>query len=109
MSIQSKGAALATLAAVMALSASPVFAAAHSGAAPAAAATKQPAGSSGAAIGASDKVHCYGTHSCKGNSDCKTAEHSCKGQNACGGHGFKAMAAKDCLSKGGVISDVKPK
>lgn len=66
-----------------------------------------PAGSHGAAIGAGDKVHCYGVHSCKGNSDCKTAEHSCKGQNACGGHGFKGMKAKDCLDAGGVIADIK--
>lgn len=107
MSIQSKGATLASIAAVMALSMSPVFAAAHSGAAPAG--TKQPAGSSGAAIGASDKVHCYGVTSCKGSSDCKTAENSCKGMNACGGHGFKGMQAKDCLEKGGVISDIKAK
>lgn len=66
-----------------------------------------PKGSSGASIGAGDKVHCYGVHSCKGNSDCKTAEHSCKGQNSCGGHGFKAMSAKECLDKEGVISDIK--
>lgn len=71
-------------------------------------ATDSPKGSSGTTIGAGDKVHCYGIHSCKGNSDCKTAEHSCKGQNACGGHGFKAMSAKDCLnSPNGVISDIK--
>ena len=107
MSIQSKGATLASLAAVMALSMPAVFAAAHSGAAPAG--TMQPSGSSGAAIGASDKVHCYGVQSCKGNSDCKTAEHSCKGQNACKGHGFKGMAAKACLDNGGTIADVKAK
>ena len=107
MSIQSKGATLASVAAVLALSMSPVFAAAHSGAAPAA--TKQPAGSFGAAIGASDKVHCYGAMSCKGNSDCKTAEHSCKGQNACKGHGFKGISAKACLDAGGIISDLKGK
>jgi uncharacterized membrane protein len=70
-------------------------------------AAESPAGSHGAAIGAGDKVHCYGVHSCKGNSDCKTAEHACKGQNKCGGHGFKGMKAKDCLAAGGVISDVK--
>ncbi len=86
---------LASLAAVMALSMSPVFAA------------ESPAGSVGAAIGASDKVHCYGVLSCKGNSDCKTAAHGCKGQNACKGHGFKGVSAKECLNKGGVISDVK--
>ena len=70
-------------------------------------AAKSPAGSHGAAVGAGDKVHCYGVHSCKGNSDCKTAEHSCKGQNKCGSHGFKAMKAKECLDKGGVIADLK--
>ncbi len=70
-------------------------------------AADSPAGSHGAAIGAGDKVHCYGVHSCKGNSDCKTTEHSCKGQNKCGGHGFKAMAAKSCLEAGGVIADIK--
>lgn len=66
-----------------------------------------PAGSSGGAIGAADTVHCYGVHSCKGNSDCSTAEHECRGQNACKGHGFKAMKAGECLTKGGVIGDLK--
>jgi len=70
-------------------------------------AADQPKGSSGAAIDAGDKVHCYGIHSCKGNSDCKTAEHACKGQNACGGHGFKGMSAKACLDAGGTIADIK--
>lgn len=70
-------------------------------------AAESPAGSTGASIAAGDKVHCYGVHSCKGNSDCKTAEHSCKGQNACAGHGFKGMTAQACLSEGGVISDIK--
>lgn len=65
-----------------------------------------PKGSSGKAVGATDKVHCYGVHSCKGNSACKTAEHSCKGQNACKGHGFVADTAAQCLSKGGVIADI---
>ncbi len=65
-----------------------------------------PKGSSGKAVAASDKVHCYSVHDCKGNSDCKTAEHSCKGQNACKGHGFKALSASQCLSKGGVIGDI---
>ncbi len=68
-----------------------------------------PAGSMGTAVAASDKVHCYGVHSCKGNSDCKTAENACKGQNGCKGHGFKAMDAKACLSKGGTIGDIAAK
>lgn len=96
MSQLSKGASLASVAAMMAFSMA-------SSAAP------NPAGSHGAAVAASDKVHCYGVHSCKGNSDCKTAEHSCKGQNACGGHGFKGMTASACLEKGGVIADLKAK
>lgn len=84
--------------------ASAAFAAAMSTSAIAA---ESPTGSHGASIGAGDKVHCYGVHSCKGNSDCKTAEHSCKGLNKCGGHGFKGMSAKDCLDAGGVMSDIK--
>ncbi len=95
MSISTKASSLASVAAAMALSMSAVNAA------------ESPNGSSGPAIGASDKVHCYGVHACKGNSDCKTAEHSCKGQNACKGHGFKGIAAKACLDKGGVIADLK--
>jgi len=69
--------------------------------------SSSPAGSSGAAIAAGDKVHCYGVHSCKGNSDCKTTEHACKGHNKCKTHGFKGMKAENCLNKGGVIADVK--
>lgn len=70
-------------------------------------AAEPPAGSSGKAIGADDTVHCYGVHSCKGMSDCATAEHQCKGMNACKGHGFKAMKAGECLNKGGTIGDIK--
>ena len=69
-------------------------------------AAESPQGSSGKAIDAGDKVHCYGVHSCKGSGDCKTAENACKGQNACKGHGFKGVKAKECLEKGGTISDL---
>jgi hypothetical protein len=93
---QRNSASLAAAAALMALS-SAAFSA------------EAPAGSAGAAVGASDKVHCYGVHNCKGNSDCKTAEHGCKGQNSCKGHGFKGMDAKACLSKGGTIGDIEAK
>lgn len=65
-----------------------------------------PAGSKGRALGANDTVHCYGVHSCKGQSDCGTAENECKGQNACKGHGFKAMKAGECLKKGGTVGDL---
>jgi len=70
---------------------------------------EMPAGSSGLAISAGDKVHCYGVHDCKGNSDCATTETSCKGQNACKGHGFKGMKADACLKAGGTIGDIKAK
>ncbi len=86
--------------AAFALSATALALAATAGAADA------PKGSSGKAIAAGDTVHCYNIHECKGQSDCKTAEHSCKGQNACKGHGFKAVKAGQCLSKGGTIGDL---
>lgn len=69
-------------------------------------AAQPPAGSTGSAISATDKVHCYDVHSCKGNSDCKTTEHNCKGMNACKGHGFKSMQADECLKEGGTIGDI---
>jgi uncharacterized membrane protein len=90
------GASLASAAALFALTAA-AFAAAP------------PAGSSGLAVAASDKVHCYGVHECKGNADCKTSENSCKGQNACKGHSFKGMVAAECLTKGGTIGDLTAK
>lgn len=66
-----------------------------------------PAGSSGKAVAANDKVHCYGLNACKGQNDCKTADNACKGQGKCKGHGFKAAKAAECLAKGGVIGDIK--
>jgi uncharacterized membrane protein len=86
--------AFAAAAAVMALSSAAAFAA------------DAPNGSKGAAVSGDDAVHCYGVHSCKGNSDCATAENACKGQNACKGHGFKMMKAGECLTKGGTIGDI---
>lgn len=69
-------------------------------------AAEPPAGSTGKAISAADTVHCYGVHSCKGHSDCKTTDNQCKGMNACKGHGFKAMKADKCLESGGTIGDI---
>ena len=71
-----------------------------------AAAATPPAGSSGMALGQADTVHCYGVNSCKGTADCKTTAHECKGMNECKGHGFKALAAGTCLTKGGTIGDL---
>lgn len=96
MSTSTHGGALACAAALFALSTSAFSAPA-------------PAGSSGLAVAAGDKVHCYGVHSCKGQADCKTAENACKGQNACKGHSFKGMSAKECLSKDGTIGDLVAK
>ncbi|KHK90205.1 BufA2 family periplasmic bufferin-type metallophore [Novosphingobium malaysiense] len=90
----SRKTAFAAAAASMALSSAAAFAA------------QSPAGSSGAAVGAADTVHCYGVNACKGHADCKTTLHECKGMNACKGQGFKAMAAGACLTKGGTISDL---
>jgi len=70
-------------------------------------ASDKPEGATGPAVAAGDKVHCYGLNSCKGNSDCKTAINSCKGKNSCESKGFKAVKAKECLEKDGIISDLK--
>ena len=94
--MKSTSATLASAAALFALSA-------------AAFAASAPGGSSGLAVAASDKVHCYGLHDCKGNADCKTTENACKGQNACKGHSFKAASAKECLAKDGTIGDLAAK
>jgi hypothetical protein len=94
--MKTQGSSLACAAALFALSAS-AFAA------------DAPAGGSGLAVAASDKVHCYGVHDCKGKADCKTTENACKGQNACKGHSFSGMGAKACLDKGGTIGDLVAK
>ncbi|MCL4762858.1 MAG: hypothetical protein KJ018_13980 [Burkholderiales bacterium] len=86
----------ATMAALLALSFS-------------AAAAQNPAGSTGVAVAANDKVHCYGVNSCKGQADCKTTANACKGQASCKGQGFKGTTAKDCLAQGGVIADLAAK
>ena len=50
-------------------------------------------------------VHCYGINTCKGTSDCKTAQNECKGLNSCKGQGFKAMSAKKCAAAGGSLTE----
>ena len=55
--------------------------------------------SKGRALDSDDTVHCYGLHSCKGQSDCSTAEHACKGQNECKGQGACGGADHDCAGK----------
>jgi hypothetical protein len=48
-------------------------------------------------------VHCMGVNSCKGTSECKTAENACKGMNSCKGHGFLSMSEAECKAKGGTV------
>ena len=47
---------------------------------------------------------CYGVNSCKGQSDCKSGNHDCKGQNDCKGQGFKDISAKACAKQGGSLT-----
>ena len=49
------------------------------------------------------EVHCVGVNSCKGQSECKTANSSCKGLNACKGQGFLAMTKAECDTAGGKV------
>jgi uncharacterized membrane protein len=60
----------------------------------------------GKSIRASDDVHCFGTNSCKAQSDCHTANNECKTLNSCKGKGFKIMSASKCFAKRGFIGDV---
>jgi hypothetical protein len=48
---------------------------------------------------------CYGVNSCKGQSDCKSANHACKGQNSCKGQGFKDLTAQDCQDQHGSTTE----
>ncbi len=98
MKITRTGGALASAAAMLAVSA---FAGA-------AFAGDPPAGSRGLAVAATDTVHCYGVNTCQGTADCATTAHACKGQNSCRGQGFKAMTAKECLTADGTIADLEP-
>ena len=52
---------------------------------------------------AADKGKCMGVNSCKGHSDCKTANSACKGHNACKGQGFLALTKAECDAKGGTF------
>ena len=61
------------------------------------------AGTMSKSASSGEMVHCAGLNSCKGTSECKTAENACKGQNECKGHGFLAMTEGDCTAKHGKI------
>ena len=44
------------------------------------------------------KVKCEGVNSCKGKSDCHSAQNQCHGQNGCQGKGWKMMTAEECAA-----------
>lgn len=59
---------------------------------------------SGSSVHAEEaKVHCGGVTSCKGTSDCATAENGCKGMNSCKGQGYKTLTKAECEAKGGKV------
>lgn len=45
-------------------------------------------------------IACYGTNSCKGQSDCTTAFNACNGQNECKGKGISFLTQKQCYAQG---------
>lgn len=50
------------------------------------------------------QVKCSGINSCKGTSECATAESSCKGQNSCAGHGWvHSESEQACTDAGGTV------
>lgn len=51
-------------------------------------------------------IHCTGVNACKGQGRCGTAEHSCKGANACKGQGILPMTQKECEAKGGKAKEL---
>ena len=50
-----------------------------------------------------NKIFCYGVNSCKGKSDCSTAEAVCKGENTCKGRGYLSMTKEQCKKAGGKV------
>ena len=42
------------------------------------------------------KIKCEGANSCKGHSECKTAENECSGQNSCKGKGYMNLTKAEC-------------
>jgi hypothetical protein len=47
-------------------------------------------------MGTDAKVKCEGVNSCKGHSECSTAENDCAGKNSCKGKGFVMMTPEEC-------------
>jgi uncharacterized membrane protein len=53
------------------------------------------------------KVKCVGGNSCKGKSECSTADNSCSGQNGCKAKGWTMADAKACKKAGGKVEEEK--
>ncbi len=60
------------------------------------------AGGAATVASAEGTVKCLGINSCKGTSECATANSSCKGLNSCKGQGWSEVKTpEECTSKGG--------
>jgi hypothetical protein len=55
------------------------------------------------------KVKCEGVNSCKGHSDCSTAQNDCSGKNSCKGKGFVMMTPEDCKAAQAKLAAEKAK
>jgi hypothetical protein len=50
-------------------------------------------------------IKCDGGNSCRGKSECATADSGCQGQNNCKGKGWiVTKTAKECEQKGGKVA-----
>ncbi len=62
------------------------------------------AGSVATVASAEGTVKCSGINSCKGTSECATANSSCKGLNSCKGQGWSEVKTpEECTAKGGKV------
>ena len=52
-------------------------------------------------VAGEEAIQCMGANSCKGLSECKTANSECKGLNNCKGQGFVAVNKAECEELGG--------
>lgn len=68
---------------------------------PSAFAADNPPSTGSKAIGAGDKVQCYGVNFC--NSRCSTSSSACRNRRECGEPWM--TTAKNCLDKGGSLLD----
>jgi len=53
--------------------------------------------------GSEGKIQCSGVNTCRGQSDCSTANNECKGHNSCMGESWLYMTEEECRAEGGKI------